>query len=402
MHLAIVSPYPPTITGIGQYGYHVSRLLEQSGVFRQITVLTDSSKNPDQLEKPSSLQIERAWLPNQWNTGWNIRNKLIQLNPDLVWFNLGASVFGRSPLANLSGYFGPTWARQLNIPTIVTMHELVQLADLRTLEAPGGPFATWGARLLTHIGLQADVVCLTMRHYADWLATRQPNLPCVHIPIGAYHTPELLSENESNTRELLFFTTLAPYKGVELLLHAFSQLKAEYPDLHLTIAGSEHARFLGYAHRLHEQFNSLKDVRWLGQVPEDQVRELFRNAEIVALPYNASTGSSSVLYQAALWGRSLVASNLAEMQAVVCESGLDVTYFERGNAASLAKALKTQLDSPSLRRQQIQHNFSAIQHYSPEETLRAYLHAFNLAFETQSGTKRIVIPATLLTASETR
>src|SRR3972149_5411351 len=43
MHLAIVSPYPPNITGIGQYGYYVSRLLAQSGVFHRITVLTGAS-----------------------------------------------------------------------------------------------------------------------------------------------------------------------------------------------------------------------------------------------------------------------------------------------------------------------------------------------------------------------
>ena len=31
MHLAIVSPFPPNITGIGQYGYRVSGALARSG-----------------------------------------------------------------------------------------------------------------------------------------------------------------------------------------------------------------------------------------------------------------------------------------------------------------------------------------------------------------------------------
>jgi glycosyltransferase involved in cell wall biosynthesis len=281
----------------------------------------------------------------------------------------------------------------LDIPTVVTLHELVELSDLRILKAPGGPFAVHGARLLTHIGLQADVVCLTMQRYADWLAERQPDLHYLHIPIGAYRTPELLPEN--NSQELLFFTTLAPFKGVEVLLEAFRALKSDYPDLQLTVAGVEHPRFPGYAKHLREQFKELTGVHWSGPVPEEQVRDLFRHAQIIALPYNASTGSSSVLYQAAMWGRSVVASDLAETQAVACESGLDITYFERGNAVSLTKALKTQLDSPILRHAQIQHNFSAIQRNRPEETCRAYLQAFNIALEARRSPKRIAIPTRL-------
>jgi glycosyltransferase involved in cell wall biosynthesis len=388
MHLAIVSPYPPNITGIGQYGYHVSRLLAHSGIFARITVLTGATQGKTALEVPPPLQIRPAWQPESINTGWEIFRQLKALQPDVVWFNLGASVFGRSPIANLSGFFGPLCARRMDIPTVVTLHELVELADLQTLNAPGGPLAAHGARLLTRIGLQADVVCLTMRHYTDWLAIRQPNLPCVHIPIGAYYQPELLPA--SDEQELLFFTTLAPFKGLGVLLEAFCALQPHYPDLHLTIAGAEHARFPGYARRLRKQYDRLPGIRWLGQVPEEQVRGLFQRAQIVTLPYNASTGSSSILYQAATWGRPVVASDLPETRTIVAESGLDVTFFERGNPASLAEALRAQLDSPNLRRQQMEHNFAAIQRYRPEDTCRAYLQAFNLALAARRSPKRIV------------
>ena len=99
--------------------------------------------------------------------------------------------------------------------------------------------APLGARLLTYIATQADVVCLTMRHYANWLAAR--GVDCAHIPIGAYHEPELL--NEPDSPELLFFTTLAPFKGLELLIEAFTRLRNEVPRLRLTIAGTAHTRF---------------------------------------------------------------------------------------------------------------------------------------------------------------
>ena len=67
-----------------------------------------------------------------------ILTEITGLKPDLVWYNLGASVFGRSPLANLMGFLSLGLIKSAGIPTIVTLHELVELADLKTLRAPGG------------------------------------------------------------------------------------------------------------------------------------------------------------------------------------------------------------------------------------------------------------------------
>jgi glycosyltransferase involved in cell wall biosynthesis len=390
MHLAIVSPYPPSITGIGQYGFHVSRLLAQSGLFAHLTVLTGSSGGPPE-GMPSSVSIQPAWQTEQLSASMSILTRLHRIKPDLVWFNMGASVFGRSPLVNLLGFFAPYMSRRMGYPTVVTLHELVELADLRSLNAPGGPLAPYGARLLTGIGLQADVICLTMQRYVDWLAVRKPGSRRVHIPIGAYHPPEMLPE--SNSPELLFFTTLAPFKGLETLLKAFPSLQMRHPGLRLTIAGAEHARFRGYSRDLRAQYERLANIRWLGQVPEENVRELFSSAQIVVLPYSASTGSSSVLYQAATWGRPAVVSDLPETRAVVNESGLEVTFFESGNPASLEQSLSSQLDSAQSRRMQVEKNFAAIQRHRPEETCRAYLQAFNLALEVHRSQKRLAIPS---------
>ena len=136
MHLAIVSPYPPSITGIGQYGFHVSQLLAQSGAFSQITVLSGSN-NPPLMIASERMRINHAWQPGQLKSGPNIISQLRRIQPDLVWFNTGVSMFGRSALANLIGLSTPYWSRRMGIPTVVTLHELVELSDLRLLNAPG-------------------------------------------------------------------------------------------------------------------------------------------------------------------------------------------------------------------------------------------------------------------------
>lgn len=384
MHLAIVSPFPPSITGIGQYGYHVARSLASSRLFSQLTILAGSVKNGQHPNHLGLTEIDYCWQPDSLNARQIILSRLKRLNPDLIWFNLGASIFGKSPLSNLSGLFTPMSAAR-RFPTVVTLHEVVELADLHALNAPGGSLAPLGARLLTSIATQADVVCLTMQHYADWLSAR--GVECTHIPIGAYHEPELL--NESDACELLFFTTLAPYKGLELLIEAFTGLRSEYPHLRLTIAGTAHTRFPNYAQELKSRFDKTHGIQWLGQVSEDAVKDLFRQARIVILPYAASTGSSSVLYQAATWGRAIVASDLHEIRKITVENNLQVEFFENNSVESLCDSIRLLLNSPSLRRAQAQHNFNSIQQLRPKATCHRYIRAFNRALEKRQSTKRI-------------
>jgi glycosyltransferase involved in cell wall biosynthesis len=384
MHLVIVSPFPPSITGIGQYGYHVTRSLANSGLFSRLTVLAGSAHNGQQPNHLGLTEINYCWHPDSLHARQAILSNVKRLKPDLVWVNLGASIFGKSPLSNLSGLLTPMSAARM-VPTVVTLHELVELTDLRALNAPGGALAPLGARLLTRIATQADVICLTMQHYADLLSAR--GLDCAYIPIGAYHEPELLHEDEPC--ELLFFTTLAPYKGLELLIESFTQLRAEYPNLRLTIAGTNHIRFPNYALELKHNFNGAHGIRWLGQVSEDDVKYLFQRAQIVVLPYAASTGSSSVLYQAATWGRAVVASDLHDIRKVTLENNLRVQFFENNNLESLCNSLRLLINSPLIRRAQSQHNFNSIQHLRPKATCHRYIQAFNRALEKRQSTKRI-------------
>lgn len=387
MHLAVVSPFPPAITGIGQYGFHTSRSLSYSNAFDRISILAGASNgNSPALEIPN-LEVEYPWRLDHADSGMNILAVLKEKKPDVVWFNLGVSAFGKSPLANLSGFSAVAQARRLGLPTVTTLHEVVELSDLSALRAPGGIFAKLGARLITRMALQADVVCLTLKHYTDWLSNLDPQKKSLHIPIGSYHEPNILAQ--PNGDELLFFSTFAPFKGIETLIAAFRQLLPEKPDLTLTIAGAEHHRFPGYAQTLIEKYSGLKNIRWLVDVPEESVQSIFERASIVVLPYSASTGSSSVLYQAATWGRPVIASDLPELRSAAKESGLHVTFFQTDNADILALCIKNMLDQPQAQAAHIRHNAERIQFIHPQNTVKQYIEAFNLALSTAGKNSRL-------------
>ena len=397
MHLVIVSPYPPAITGIGQYGYHISRTLADSRAFSHITLLTGQATNGGAFDAPAGVRVERVWRPNRADAGARVIARLRQLQPEVVWFNLGATVFGHSAPANISGLLGPAVTRRLGIPSVLTMHEMPELADLRLLRAPGGPLGTLAARWVTWALTRADIVCVTLRHYMEWLVAHRPGTRAIHIPIGMYDTPQTLAEPA--VPSLLFFTSVAPFKGLELLLEAHRRLRDRIPNLELTVAGAEHPRFRGYLAHVQEQHRCLAGVRWLGHVPEAGVRDIFRRCQVVVLPYTAATGSSSVLYQAMMWGRSVVAAGLPELRSAVHEAGLRAEFFSSGNVADLARAVERLLHSPDLRAQQVRWNCQAIGRLGLDETCRAYLRAFDLAIQVHRARRRIGIPQDISTES---
>ena len=377
MHLAVVTPFPPAITGIGQYGFHISRSLANTNVFDRISILAGAPNGTTPRLDIPNAEVEYPWHIDHANVGTNILAALKQKKPDVVWFNLGVSAFGKSPLANLSGFSTVARTRKLGIPTVATLHEVVELSDLHALQAPGGIFAKMGARLITRMALQADVICLTLKQYTDWLLELDPHKKSIHIPIGSYHEPNVLTNSEAEN--LLFFSTFAPFKGIEILVAAYESILPERPNLKLTIAGAEHHRFPGYAQTLIERYSSLKNIRWLVDVPEDSVRSIFEQASIVVLPYSASTGSSSVLYQAATWGRPIIASGLPELRSAAKESGLGISFFQTDNASDLAIHIKDLLDHPEKQAEQLRKNAEHIQSIHPQYTANQYIEAFNLA-----------------------
>ncbi len=149
-----------------------------------------------------------------------------------------------------------------------------------------------GARWVTWALTQADVVCLTLKHYVERLSRRWPEKRFVHIPIGMYNDPQVLEEPA--TPELLFFTTLAPFKGLALLLEAFRLLRARIPHVRLTIAGAEHPRFPGYLASMQASYSELSGIRWMGYVPEPNVRDVFHHSRSSSCPMPQRPGLTSV------------------------------------------------------------------------------------------------------------
>ena len=375
---------------MGQYGWNVVHGLARTGALSAITVLAqqapDAKAAPlaDDLP-PGLVRTRRTWSRDDWLAGARLARQVRAERPDVVWFNLGYTVFGASRPVNFLGLLAPLLARRLGLPLVITLHQIFEATPPSSIGAKNGRLTAMGARAATHLLLRAGAVCVTLGRYKTALQLHYPGRGSVHhIPHGSYVSPELLPHPATPPEDILFFGSLAPFKGVPVLLEAYERLKRHRPQASLTIAGSDHPRFPGYRDSLRGAVLARNGagpggVRWLGALPETDLRGLFAQARVVALPYLATTGASSVLYRAAAYGRPVVASDLTDLRAATAEEQLALDYVPPSDSAALAQALEALLADPARQTAIAKHNLDAMRRMTLEHTCARYLELFQQA-----------------------
>lgn len=124
-----------------------------------------------------------------------------------------------------------------------------------------------------------------------------------------------------DTDYFLYLGTLEPRKNIERLIHAYSQLKSELPDVpKLVIAGKK-----GWMYEsIFETVKSLKmekNVIFVGYVEEKDAPILIKGAEIFLFP-SIYEGFGMPPIEAMACGTPVVVSNVSSLPEVVGDSGI--------------------------------------------------------------------------------
>ncbi|WP_290534313.1 glycosyltransferase family 4 protein [Alistipes sp.] len=120
--------------------------------------------------------------------------------------------------------------------------------------------------------------------------------------------------NQSNGRRQLFnriafVGRIGKYKGLQVLLKAFANVRDKLPNLKLMIAGN------GDVNAYQEDFNALHDslelnIRWIA---DNEFSEILRDVDFVVLPYLDAT-QSGIIPLAFAFGKTVIASNVGGIQ----------------------------------------------------------------------------------------
>lgn len=147
---------------------------------------------------------------------------------------------------------------------------------------------------------------------------------------------------EETSEVVLFFGTLARYKGLDVLLEAFRLVRPLRPTARLVIAGAPADVDTAALRTAVARIGNVDLV--LEYVPVAEVGPLFAAARVVVVPYLVAN-QSGVIHLAQTCARPVIASNVGDLSAAIRpnETGLLVPP---GDASALADAIVALLADP--------------------------------------------------------
>lgn len=153
-------------------------------------------------------------------------------------------------------------------------------------------------------------------------------------------------------RRLLFVGRLVAVKGIRYLIEAMDDI----PSSHLTIVGE------GADRAALEALADRRPVTFRGSLEPSDLARLYDAAAMVVLPSTFGEGLPNVVLEAMSHGRTVVATRIAGLEDVV-RDGQTGLLVEPGNAAALATAISSLLNTPDRLSRFGQAAYEAVQEY---------------------------------------
>ena len=144
-------------------------------------------------------------------------------------------------------------------------------------------------------------------------------------------------------KTLLFFGQIAPYKGLEYLIAAMSELAKEDKNLRLVIAGRIKPGYVSYWNAIRSQI-SLKGlenriIQHVRFIPETEVEVYFKAADVAVIPY-VEIFQSGVPFLSYSFGLPVIATDVGSLRDDIVEGETGFLCRPK-NPADLARAIRT-------------------------------------------------------------
>lgn len=149
------------------------------------------------------------------------------------------------------------------------------------------------------------------------------------------------SATNVNSRNILFFGRISPYKGIEYLLKAYTSIMKDYPDTKLIVAGG------GKYHFDISMYMGIPQIEFINEyVSTDRLSTLIQESEFVVCPYISATQSGVVASALAL-NKPIIATEVGGIPEMIV-NGKTGLLIEPKNVEALKTAIKFFLDNPDL------------------------------------------------------
>jgi len=265
-----------------------------------------------ELERESELVLERHSFGIRARAGVPIR--------DVGWYLAALPFLAR----NANVLHCPTFRAPVRcpVPLVVTFHDL---AVLRRPEAFNAWTCRYSRALLPRVARAADrliaVSEFTAQELVDLLRVPETKIRVIPNAVGRPFTPE---GEAAEGEYVLAVSTLEPRKNLERLVEAFG--RAELNGYELRVVG---ARGWGDV-----KIASGEQVRWLGEVSDDELARLYRGARCAAY-VSLYEGFGLPVLEAMACGTAVVSSDLPTVR----EFGRGVITVDPADPDAIAAGL---------------------------------------------------------------
>ena len=139
---------------------------------------------------------------------------------------------------------------------------------------------------------------------------------------------------EKETKNILFFGLIREYKGLDLLIEAFSLLDKSY---RLIIAGEPYGSFEKYQKLIDASPNKENIILNTNYIADNQVNRYFSGADVCVLPYRSATqsGISSISYHFEV---PMITTNVGGLKETIGDRGTGV-IIDDGAPETIARAI---------------------------------------------------------------
>jgi glycosyltransferase involved in cell wall biosynthesis len=338
-----LSPYPPETGGIADYGHAFKEAVEASGDYRFVV---------------PGLMKGRV---DTFRGYFQLKREVGKLVSNIGDCRLVHAEVGRFQQLGLHALRLIKQARPA-LKCILTAHDPDLLAaPLATPFSLGGRGMAYKlARVLDHGPTGRWLRAATLRPVGHaWVLTTSGQLALQrhgfglcpievlpHLDLRRLARPDPQRSKSRDTLTVLFLGFWGPNKGIETLLSAVAFARAKVPtQFRMLLAGQPMAGAEGdrYARALRQRIFELgiSDlVCERGYVPEGEIDQVFDEADIMVLPYNASRpgSASGVAIRAMSAGLAIIASDVGAMRDELGSEGRGI-LVEPGNVENLGAAL---------------------------------------------------------------
>ncbi|MGC2472847.1 MAG: glycosyltransferase [Candidatus Sulfotelmatobacter sp.] len=384
MKICLVTTFPPSTGGLSEYGFHIARELQRNP-FLDLTVLADEL--PQHQVEPDGFKVMRCWSFDDPMTVFRLQKTIRHLKPDVVWFNLLFSTFGRNPVVAFSGLMSPLLARLGGRYTHVTLHHLMDTVELKDVGVRHENLYRVAGAIATRMILLSNSVSVLMPGYRKILNDKYGR-DNVHLRAHGLlaRRPEFpdFSRRGNPEHRILAFGKWGTYKRLELMIEAFAILSEKMPNARLVVAGGDHPQAAGYIEAMKRQHAGNARIEFRGYVPEGELAELFQSSTVAVMPYSSSTGCSGVAHLACAFGVPIVSADLTDFRQMAQSEELAIEFCPPGSGEGLADCLGRLLNDSEKQISMATQNFSAALRMTMPNVVQKYLRHFELQQRVQT------------------